>query len=335
MAQETQPKQNEAGMDRRSRRRRSYRFVDRKRRLKKRLVQGALLCVTIYCAVRLVSYGLDGYRAQQSAAALRDAYYAEETQAPSPAATALPASVRPTAAVTEIPQPTAAAPVEADTDELPVQTYAENPYGIIADRFLSLRRRNSDIIGWLNIPDQLDTAVVQRDNSYYLNRDSLGYHNVNGAIFLEESCKLRPRPYTFILYGHNMKTEAMFGRLHAYESLSYYKEHAFLTFDTIYEEGSYVIVASGTINVNPSSWGYVSLYDLLSTSKARREKILNALLNRSVFQSQVDVTSEDQLLVLVTCVKDDTERRVVLARRIREEEATEELTRLVRLSTLK
>lgn len=322
-------------MDRRSHRRRSYHFVDRKRRRKKRLVQGALLCVSIYCAVRLVSYGLDGYRAQQSAAALRDAYYAEETQAPSPAATAVPASVRPTAAVTEIPQPTAAAPVEADTDELPVQTYAENPYGIIADRFLSLRRRNSDIIGWLNIPDQLDTAVVQRDNSYYLNRDSLGYHNVNGAIFLEESCKLRPRPYTFIRYGHNMKTEAMFGRLHAYESLSYYKEHAFLTFDTIYEEGSYVIVASGTINVNPSSWGYVSLYDLLSTSKARREKGLNALLNRSVFQSQVDVTPEDQLLILVTCVKDDTERRVVLARRIREEETTEELTRLVRLSTLK
>ena len=30
----------------------------------------------------------------------------------------------------------------------------------------------------------LDEAVVQRDNSYYLNRDYRGYHNANGAIFL-------------------------------------------------------------------------------------------------------------------------------------------------------
>lgn len=55
--------------------------------------------------------------------------------------------------------------------------------------------------------------MVQRDNTYYLNRDYLGYHNDNGAIFLDMGCDLTGNPKALILYGHNMKTGAMFGNL--------------------------------------------------------------------------------------------------------------------------
>ena len=39
-----------------------------------------------------------------------------------------------------------------------------------------------------------------------------------------------------------------------------------------------------------------------------------------VNESTVDVQPDDQLLVLVTCSKDDRERRLVSARRVREDE---------------
>ena len=82
---------------------------------------------------------------------------------------------------------------------IPIPT--KNPYALIQKRFERIRRQNQDIIGWLTIDDLLDMAVVQRDNTYYLNRDYQGYHNVNGAVFLEESCDLRTRPYPAALWS--------------------------------------------------------------------------------------------------------------------------------------
>lgn len=61
---------------------------------------------------------------------------------------------------------------------------------------------------------------------------------MNGAIFLDESCDLSTRPYTLMLYGHNMKSGAMFGNLRNYENLTYYKNNPFIKFDTAYEDGS-------------------------------------------------------------------------------------------------
>ena len=57
--------------------------------------------------------------------------------------------------------------------------------------------------------------------------------------------------------------------------------------------------------------------------------MLDELLAHSVFRNGIEVTAEDQLLLLVTCVEDDAERRIVAARRIREDESLERLTYFV------
>ena len=49
----------------------------------------------------------------------------------------------------------------------------------------------------------------------------------------------------------------------------------------------------------------------------------------SPYDCGVDVQPEDQLLLLVTCIGNDTERRVVAARRIREGETEEELLKQI------
>ncbi len=60
--------------------------------------------------------------------------------------------------------------------------WPDNPSMTVSVRLQKLQKQNKDIIGWLSIPDMLEQAVVQRNNTYYLNRDSLGYHNANGAL---------------------------------------------------------------------------------------------------------------------------------------------------------
>ena len=127
------------------------------------------------------------------------------------------------------------------------------------------------------------------------------------------------------LYGHNMKTGAMFGRLHKYESLSYYREHALITFDTLYEDGRYAVFAAGKISLNSWERRYVPLSMLYSTDPQRRARAIDSLRAISAFVTAVDVQAEDQLLLLITCVEDADERWLVAARRVREGESEETL----------
>lgn len=299
---------------------------------------GLVICggMFLFGAVKLISYGWDFVSSRFASNQLRQAYYAMATdvptQTPVPAGTPTPP---PIAASTAVPAATQAAAASPTPQMLPVQRYPNNPYAVADSRFIKLQRQNEDIIGWLTIDGMLDEAVVQRDNSYYLDRDYRGYHNVNGAIFLDENTDLLKRPYTLLLYGHNMKTGAMFGNLRNYENLVYYKNNPFITFDTMYEPGRYVIFAVGTVSLERESWRFLNLSSLNSGNVEKRREALTMLSRASVFSSGVTVLPEDQVLMLITCVEDDQERRVVAARRIREGEDEETLRKEVNRSYMR
>ena len=64
--------------------------------------------------------------------------------------------------------------------------------------------------------DDLDEPVVRKDNSFFLNHDAMGKKNGNGAIFMDQHTDLLMRPYTILLYGHNMSRHRMFGDVNLY-----------------------------------------------------------------------------------------------------------------------
>ena len=100
----------------------------------------------------------------------------------------------------------------------------------------------------------------------------------------------------------------------------------------MYETGRYVIFAVGTFNTVERVRNYVDFFSLRSVSIQERQNALDILINSSVFSNSVDVQPGDQLLLLVTCVDDDNERRIVAARRVREGEDEAELKKLVERS---
>ncbi len=297
----------------------------RMRRLLLVLCSVACVMIMLFSGLKIVSYYGDYVSSEQGSAMLREAYYehVDEEATPAPAAS----TPVPTMAPEAVPSPSS-----TPRAELQALAYPNNPFATVRSRFKKIQRQNEDIIGWLTIDGVLDEAVVQRDNSYYLTRDYRGYHNSNGALFLDEEIGLSTRPYTLMIYGHNMKTGAMFGSLRHYEHLYFYKENPFITFDTAYEDGRYVIVAVGSISTDVKNWTFVNFASLLSNRVDQRQAALKALMNRSIFGHSIEVAVEDQLLVLLTCVGDETERRVVVARRIRPGESEEELHRLVHRS---
>lgn len=278
--------------------------------------------------VKLIGYGRDYVSSRRTADELRQAYREEapaETDAP--AASPAPATPAPTA-VAEVTPITTASPAPV----LEAAAYPGNPGLTVASRFKALRKENRDIVGWLSIGDLLDEAVTQRDETFYMDHDALGKKNVNGAIFLDSGISLKTRPYTLILYGHNMKTGAMFGCLRNYEKAAFYRKNPFVSFDSMYEKGRYVIFAVGSVSTEANARHYVDFFSLISSDVQQRQAAIDALKAASVHTCAVDVRPDDQLLLLVTCVEKDEERRIVAARRVRDDEDEKGLKKLVERS---
>ncbi len=81
-----------------------------------------------------------------------------------------------------------------------------------------LKQRNPDIYAWLEIPNtDVSYAVVQSktDDTLYLNHNEVRQPSRQGAIFSESAYNKDDfSDNVTALYGHNMRTGAMFGSLH-------------------------------------------------------------------------------------------------------------------------
>ena len=307
---------------------------ERKRAEKRRKILRLSFCVlagamAVYGAVRLIRYQAEAAGSRKTSQELRQAW--EETaQAPETAA-AIPREEE-TATLPEpaVPRLENTAPQEpampqAASRKLPSAAYPNNPELKMSDRFRELRKKSQYIVGWLSM-DELEEAVVRKDNAFFLDHDAMGRKNANGAIFLDESTFLTSRPYTLILYGHNMKNGNMFGRLKKYRENSYYYNHRVIRFDSMYEEGQYAVFAVLEFNTVPGTAGWYNLWNLASEDRDTREEAIRKMAERSSCGSLIDVQADEQLLLLVTCLDGESERLMVAARRLRDGEDEQHLT---------
>ena len=303
-----------------------------KRRKLLRVSLAVVSCLLIaYGGIRLIVYISELAASRQTSRELQKINDLAEsgTDSPLPAETFSPSPVlssAPAAAGQELQDTETLPPVsEADNGVLRPVPYPDNPKLEIPERFRSLRKKSNYIIGWISF-DQVDEAVAQKDNTFFLNHDALGKRNSNGAIFLDEDVRLITRPYTLFLYGHNMKSGNMFGRLKKYKENTYFYQHRIITFDTMYEEGQYAVFAVMEMNTVPGTGLWYDLWSLNTDSSTDREKAIRTMESRSAIRSMLDVQADDQLLLLITCLDGETERLVVAARRLRNGEAADRLT---------
>ena len=314
---------------RRSRRSRRHRRV----RWGRLLVVLLGLAAVIFGLVKLIGYGAQLLSSRRTTQDLREVYYADPTLEPIPMTETPNLKPVPTPEETLVVTPTVTVtPTQSPIPRLPEMGYPNNPKLTVSSRFKALRKESKYIVGWLSIHRMLDEAVMQRDNVYYMDHDAMGNSNVNGALFLDSGIRLKEKPYTYIIYGHNMKSGAMFGSLRNYENSTFYHNDPFITFDTMYETGRYVIFAVGSVSTEELGRNYIDFYALRSASIPERQAAMDALIAASVHTCNIDVQPDDQLLVLVTCVEKDEDRRVVVARRIRDGEDEAALKKLVEKS---
>lgn len=185
----------------------------------------------------------------------------------------------------------------------------------INELFDSLLEVNKDTVGWLKINNtNVDYPVVQTtNNDYYLKNDYYHNKNYNGWIFADYRNDIDKLDQNTIIYGHNKYlNQTMFGTLNNVlnEEWQNNNENLKITFNNLYENMQWQIFSIYKIhNTN----------DYLTTSfssKAAYKKFLNVIKNRSIKDFNVDVTKEDKILTISTCV-DNNKRLVIHAKLIK------------------
>ena len=288
-----------------------------------------LLCLctaaVLYGAVRLIGYGAELSASRETSRELQRISEATdpppETAAPAAATAAAPS---PTPPEPEPKTTETVKPERKDDGTLQPVPYPDNPGLKIPDRFVRLRKKSGYIVGWISL-DGVEEPVALKDNTFFLNHDAEGKKNSNGAIFLDEETNLLTRPYTLYLYGHNMKSGNMFGRLKKYLDSSYCYRHRVVTFDSLYEDGQYAVFAAAEFSTLPGKATYFDLWALDSKDREERERAIRRLTSMTPYDALLDVRPDEQILLLVTCIDEDTDRLVVAARRLREGETETQL----------
>ena len=278
------------------------------------------VCLLLGCGAGLLRYAVNARRSAQISQTFQELYAGPDEQA---------AARGPVLRQFEVTFSKAAAENGAPTEAPKISDWPNNPSMTVSPTLKKLQRQNKDIVGWLSIPDQLSQAVVQRDNTYYLRRDYLGYHNANGALFLEEGISLKTRPDTYIIFGHNMKTGDMFGSLRLYEDVGYYRRHAVIDFNSLYEDGQYAVFAIADVDTVQGMKHYAPFMQLPGMEEKARADCIQKLQAYSLLYSPIPVSADDQLLLLVTCEGAEESRRIVAARRLREGETEQTLSSLL------
>lgn len=193
----------------------------------------------------------------------------------------------------------------------------------VQKKFEELYRLNNDFVGWISIEDTvIDYPVMYSsyDREYYLHRDFDKEYNGAGSIFIDTASSLNPESDNILVYGHNMKTGTMFHSLLDYEDEEFYNDHKFISFDTIYGNGTYEVIAAFRTSIYPSGYSGFKYYHFFNADNSYEfDEYVTNCKKLTPYNIETSAKYGDKLLSLSTCAyHSDNGRFVVVAKKISE-----------------
>ena len=182
--------------------------------------------------------------------------------------------------------------------------------------FEELKAINPDVFAWLTVyGTHIDYPVVRGENNMrYVNTNAEGKYSLSGAIFLDfQNCR-DFTDFNSILYGHHMERNAMFGEIGNFAEFEYFearkygmlyfngKEHG-LEFFTFIHADAYDRLVFRTNN----------------TSEEEKQRYLEYIYELAVHTRDIEITTDDRIVLLNTCSNFSTNGRDILIGRITDE----------------
>lgn len=166
------------------------------------------------------------------------------------------------------------------------------------DILSKLRKRNSDVIGYLEIPDTtISYPVMQtKDNpDFYLNHDIDKHYSFHGTPYLSAYCDLE-KSDNLIIYGHNINGGRMFGALTQYKDESFYQKHKNIYFTTEVKSKYEIFAVISANKYEFSYWKFVMAQD-----EADYNEFINKAKQYSLYDTGITPKYGDKLITLSTC----------------------------------
>ena len=187
-------------------------------------------------------------------------------------------------------------------------------FPLIKVDFTELIKKNEDTVGWINVNNtNINYPVVQStDNNYYLTHSYDKKENEAGWVFLDYRNNKDFTSKNNIVYAHSRLDKTMFGSLSKVLKQSWYKDKSnhiirlsTPTEDSLWQIFSVYVIKEETYYITTSWPSDTEYLDFLNTIKERSKYNFNTELN-----------TNDKILTLSTCYS-DTERTVVHAKLIK------------------
>ena len=214
------------------------------------------------------------------------------------------------------------APVQEESTEAE-ETEEESLIPVSVDiQYDELKKINEDFAGWLYYePLDISYPIVRgNDNDYYTHYTFEGEKNSSGAIFMDFLNKTDCSDYNTIVYGHNMRNGSMFQNLHKFEDEAFFKKHKEVYVYTPKKTYTYTIFAA---------YKFDDRHLLKTFNFKNKKKFENYLRNvknirdmGSHVRKDQEVTSNDKIITLSTCVGGQPNNRYLVQAVLTDERST-------------
>lgn len=192
----------------------------------------------------------------------------------------------------------------------------------LIENYQKLLTINSDTVGWLTVKGtKIDYPVVKTsDNSYYLKRNFNREKDYNGWVFMDYRNNAKSLDSNTIIYAHNRYySGVMFGTLNNVTKNNWRNnpDNLYITFNSMYEQMTWKVFSIYNIEVTSDY-----LYTNFNTNE-EYQKFINLIKDRSNFKFDTEVTTQDKILTLSTCL--DNNRRLVVHAVLQKETKNQEI----------
>ena len=193
-------------------------------------------------------------------------------------------------------------------------------------KYARLYAINPEFVAWLSVPNtQINVQVVKAENNEkYLKQDFYGQYSRYGCPFMDFRDNIRNLSMNTIIYGHHMKDGLMFAELSKYLNPEGFENAPVISLSTLYGDYNFKIYAVFITNSKADDDnGYLFNYIFNHlTSDEAFESYIQAVDERKLYDTGVDIKPGDKLLTLSTCTYEfEDARLVVLARMVRDGES--------------
>ena len=190
----------------------------------------------------------------------------------------------------------------------------------ILPQYKELYEKNNELFGWLTIEGtKIDYPVMYTpgESEKYLHAAFDGSYSYPGTPFIDINCY--PDSQNLMIYAHNMPNGSMFRGLLKFEEKTYWQKHPTITFNTIYEENEYEIVAAfyDRLYLETETDVFKFYYFIDPETEEEFNYGIDQIRSKALYDTGVEVSYGDKLITLVTCAYHTTHGRfVVLARQM-------------------